>query len=140
MIKSQNRNFKRASLALIAISLAGALGAAAPAAATPTYDGLWSVVIVTQKGSCDKAYRYPVRIANGAVQNDGPSLINVSGKVGGNGAVTVRASPAEFCRLRSRRGSIMTPPQSTLTMHRRPALVARSGKRQASRGRQGRRC
>jgi hypothetical protein len=95
MIKSQNRNFKRASLALIAISLAGALGAAAPAAATPTYDGLWSVVIVTQKGSCDKAYRYPVRIANGAVQNDGPSLINVSGKVGGNGAVTVLVSAGD---------------------------------------------
>jgi hypothetical protein len=95
MTNSQNRNFKRASLALIAISFAGALGAAAPAAATPTYDGLWSVVIVTQKGSCDKAYRYPVRIANGAVQNDGPSLINVSGKVGGNGAVTVLVSAGD---------------------------------------------
>jgi len=89
MTKSQNRNFNRAALAMIAISFAGALGAAAPAAATPNYDGLWSVVIVTQKGSCDRAYRYPVRISKGAVQNDGPSLINVSGKVGGNGAVTV---------------------------------------------------
>ena len=95
MTKSQNRSFKRAALALIAISIAGALVAAAPAAATPNYDGLWSVVIMTQKGSCDKAYRYPVRIANGAVQNDGPSLINVSGKVGGNGAVTVLVSAGD---------------------------------------------
>jgi hypothetical protein len=92
MTKSQYRNGTRAALALIAISFAGALSAAAPAAATPNYDGLWSVVIMTEKGSCDRSYRYPVRISNGAVQNDGPSLINVSGKVGGNGAVTVLVS------------------------------------------------
>jgi hypothetical protein len=95
MTKSQNRNFNRAALALVAISFAGALGAAAPAAATANYDGLWSVVIVTQKGTCDRSYRYPVRISNGAVQNDGPSLINVSGKVGGNGAVTVLVSAGD---------------------------------------------
>jgi hypothetical protein len=95
MTKSQNRNVNRAALALIAIAFAGATGAAKPAAATPSYDGLWSVVIVTEKGSCDRAYRYPVRISNGAVQNDGPSLINVSGKVGGNGAVTVLVSAGD---------------------------------------------
>jgi hypothetical protein len=95
MTKSQNRTVSRATLALIAFSLAGALGAAAPATATPNYDGLWSVTIMTQKGNCDAAYRYPVRISNGAVQNDGPSLINVSGKVGGNGAVTVLVSAGD---------------------------------------------
>jgi hypothetical protein len=94
MTKLQNRTAGRATLALIAISFAGAL-AAAPAAATPNYDGLWSVTILTQKGSCDASYRYPVRISNGAVQNDGPSLINVSGKVGGNGAVTVLVSAGD---------------------------------------------
>jgi len=52
-------------------------------------------VIVTEKGTCDRAYRYPVRISNGAVQNDGPSLINVSGKVGGNGVVTVLVSAGD---------------------------------------------
>jgi hypothetical protein len=95
MTNSRKRTFNRAALAAIAISFAGALGAVAPAAATPNYDGLWSVVIVTEKGTCDRAYRYPVRIANGAVQNDGPSLINVSGKVGGNGAVTVMVSAGD---------------------------------------------
>ena len=94
MTKSQNRSFNRAALALVAISFAGALGAA-PAAAAPNYDGLWSVVIMTQKGTCDRAYRYPVRISKGAVENDGPSLINVSGKVGGNGAVTVLVSAGD---------------------------------------------
>ncbi len=95
MTKSHTRNFNRAALALVAISFAGVLGAAAPAAATANYDGLWSVVIMTQKGTCDRAYRYPVRISNGAVENDGPSLINVSGKVGGNGAVTVLVSAGD---------------------------------------------
>jgi hypothetical protein len=95
MTKSQNRSFNRAALALVAISFAGVLGAAAPAAATANYDGLWSVVIMTQKGTCDRAYRYPVRISKGAVENDGPSLINVSGKVGGNGAVTVLVSAGD---------------------------------------------
>ena len=95
MSNSQKRNFNRAALALVAIAFAGALGAGAPAAAKPNYDGLWSVVIVTEKGDCDRAYRYPVRISNGAVQNDGPSLINVSGKVGGNGAVTVLVSAGD---------------------------------------------
>ena len=95
MTNSQDRKLNRAALTLIAISFAGALGAATPAAATPNYDGLWSVVIMTEKGTCDRSYRYPVRISNGAVQNDGPSLINVSGKVGGNGAVTVLVSAGD---------------------------------------------
>ena len=95
MTKSQTSTVSRATVALIAISFAGALGAAAPAAATANYDGLWSVTIMTQKGNCDASYRYPVRISNGAVQNDGPSLISVSGKVGGNGAVTVLVSAGD---------------------------------------------
>src|SRR6202166_4006271 len=95
MTNSQDRKLSRAALALFAISFAGALGAAAPADATPNYDGLWSVVIMTQKGTCDRAYRYPVRISKAAVENDGPSLINVSGKVGGNGAVTVLVSAGD---------------------------------------------
>src|ERR1700688_4743941 len=95
MTNSQDRKLSRAALALFAISFAGALGRATPAAATANYDGLWSVVITTQKGTCDRAYRYPVRISNGAVQNDGPSLINVSGKVCGNSSVTVLVSAGD---------------------------------------------
>jgi hypothetical protein len=95
MTKSQS-TLSRAALALIATSfLAGGLGAAAPAAATPSFDGQWSVVIVTDKGTCDRAYRYPVRISNGTVLNDGPSLVNVSGKVANNGAVKVLVSAGD---------------------------------------------
>jgi len=68
---------------------ASAVPAAAPAFAKSSYDGQWSVLIVTQKGTCDRAYRYPVKIDNGAVGYAGDSSFTVSGKVGANGAVTV---------------------------------------------------
>jgi hypothetical protein len=75
----------------MAVAFAAILGAA-PATSAPSYDGLWSVVIVTEKGTCDRAYRYPIRISNGALVNAGDSPINISGKVGGNGAITVTVS------------------------------------------------
>ena len=59
------------------------------AAAKPNFDGNWSVLIVTEKGTCDRAYRYPVKIENGSVGYAGSASFTVSGKVGDNGAVTV---------------------------------------------------
>ena len=76
----------------LALSVAAVLGAASPATSAPNYDGLWSVVIVTEKGTCDRAYRYPIRIAHGSVLNAGDSVVNISGKVGGNGTLTVTVS------------------------------------------------
>jgi hypothetical protein len=83
------RNFAVGSAAL---GLATAFAAAVPATSAPSYDGLWSVVIVTEKGACDRAYRYPIRIANGTLLSAGDNVVNISGKVGGNGTVTVRVS------------------------------------------------
>ena len=62
------------------------------AASKANFDGAWSVLIVTQKGTCDRAYRYPVRISNGSVGYAGEASFNVSGNVGANGAVTVMVS------------------------------------------------
>jgi hypothetical protein len=47
------------------------------------------VVIITNSGSCDRAYRYPIRISNGSVINEGASPATISGKVANNGAVNV---------------------------------------------------
>jgi len=77
---------------------AGALvGAAVAFAATtsfavPSYDGLWSVSIVTQKGDCIASYRYPMRISHGVLANGGDMAINVRGKVAADGAVLVTVS------------------------------------------------
>src|SRR5258707_2300127 len=69
--------------------LAATVPASAPAAAKSNFDGTWSVLIVTQKGECDRAYRYPVKIENGTVGYAGSASFTVSGKVGDTGAVTV---------------------------------------------------
>ena len=74
------------ALAAAAILSASAVPASAPAFAKSNYDGQWSVLIVTQKGTCDRAYRYPVKIENGSVGYAGEASFNVSGKVGPNGA------------------------------------------------------
>jgi hypothetical protein len=65
------------------------LGYAAPALAKTPYDGAWSVLIVTESGTCDRAYRYPVRVVDGQVRYDGEAAFTVSGRVAGNGAVNV---------------------------------------------------
>jgi hypothetical protein len=77
------------TFAALTILAATAVPASAPATAKSNFDGHWSVLIVTQKGTCDRAYRYPVRIQNGAVGYAGSASFTVSGKVGDNGAVTV---------------------------------------------------
>jgi hypothetical protein len=82
---------------VIAAAIAGTIMASAMIASTasfavPRYDGLWSVSIVTEKGDCDRGYRYPIRISNGLLANAGESVFTISGKVGGAGAITVTVS------------------------------------------------
>jgi hypothetical protein len=60
------------------------------AAARTNFDGNWSVMIVTHRGQCDRAYRYGVVIRNGAVLYEGSAPVNVAGRVSGNGQVNVR--------------------------------------------------
>ena len=82
-----------AASALTAALLAAAIVPASPApAGKPNFDGAWSVLIVTEKGTCDRAYRYPIKIENGAVGYAGTASFNISGSVGNNGAVTVTVS------------------------------------------------
>jgi hypothetical protein len=61
------------------------LGAAAQA--QQKFDGRWSVLLETEKGECDRAYRYPVAIENGVVRYAGDAGFNVSGRVASNGSV-----------------------------------------------------
>jgi len=76
-----------------AVLLAAALssGLATPAKAQSAYDGLWSVLIITDRGTCDRGYRYAVRIKGGRVAHADPasSSFRISGRVSGNGAISV---------------------------------------------------
>ncbi len=66
-----------------------ALVAAAPstASAQQTFNGNWSVEVVTQQGNCDRAYRFPVVIENGRIRYGGREGINISGTVNARGQI-----------------------------------------------------
>jgi len=89
MTNFANRIRRGAACALIATA---ATLAATASFAVPRYDGLWSVSIVTEKGACDRGYRYPIRIQNGMLLNAGDSAFSISGKVAPTGAITVTVS------------------------------------------------
>jgi hypothetical protein len=84
----------------MALVLATTLAASAktPKAKTPpqprpapaiNYDGRWSVVIITDAGSCDRAYRYGVRISGGRLYYQGDSAAVINGQVDARGNVVV---------------------------------------------------
>lgn len=78
--------------ALFTLVAASATFAATGSFAVPAYDGLWSVSVITEKGDCDRGYRYPIRISKGALANAGDSAFNISGRVADTGAITVTVS------------------------------------------------
>ncbi len=67
----------------------GFLGAPSQASATTAPDGHWSVLIITDKGECDRAYRYALKVANGHVSYDGNGGVKMAGTVAPNGLVNV---------------------------------------------------
>lgn len=82
---------------------------ASPAISRGVYDGAWSVVIITDSGACDRAYRTPIVIQNGWV-TAGEGMVSVQGRVANNGRVRVSvfsgASRADGSgRLRTNFGS-----------------------------------
>ncbi len=56
------------------------------------FDGNWSVSIWTEKGECDRGYRYELKIDNGKVSYRGRERFDVTGQVSGGGAVSVRVA------------------------------------------------
>jgi hypothetical protein len=63
-----------------------------PVSSATSFDGGWSVVIMTQSGACDRAYRYGVQISNGNVSNNGGEPVSLQGHVAPNGAIHVSVS------------------------------------------------
>jgi hypothetical protein len=65
---------------------------AGPFAHAASFDGPWSVLVMTRSGSCDATYRYGVTISNGVVYYAGGGPVSLSGRVSPSGAVSVRVS------------------------------------------------
>jgi hypothetical protein len=89
---TRSQVFRRGAIVAVSAATFAAGLVATPSFAVPNYDGLWSVSIVTEKGECDRGYRYPIRIANGKLINAGDTMFTISGKVGSSGVITVSVS------------------------------------------------
>ena len=77
-----------AILSAVFVTAAQSQVPAAPALSRE-FDGKWSVLIVTEQGTCDRAYRYPLIIEGGYVLYGGKKNFSVSGEVKKGGAVVV---------------------------------------------------
>ena len=78
-----------AQLVLVVLGLCLILPTSIGARATAAHDGNGSVLIVTEKGGCDRGYRYNVNINNGHVSYQGDASVDLSGTVGPSGLVKV---------------------------------------------------
>ena len=106
---------------ILAVVCVAALATESPAR-TP-FDGAWSVLIVTTKGDCDRAYRYPVKIENGSVGYAGSASFTVSGTVNEIRATTgVSPLARPICDVRP---SATRRPGAVSTMCLRSAFCGR---------------
>jgi hypothetical protein len=60
-----------------------------------SFDGSWSVLITTDAGTCDRTYRYGIRIAEGQMHYDGGMGVVLSGQVTPKGNVRVKLSQGD---------------------------------------------
>jgi len=80
------------SLKRILLSTLVLLAAAAPGSARSTqsgFDGRWSVVIITDAGTCDRSYRYGLVVSHGRIYYEGDSSVTISGGVDPRGRLSV---------------------------------------------------
>jgi hypothetical protein len=94
--------------AMLATGLAVAMSSAGPSAHAASFDGPWSVLVVTRSGTCDQAYRYGVTIVGGVVYYAGGGPVSLTGRVSPSGNVTVRVSSGPQYALGSGRLSRST--------------------------------
>jgi hypothetical protein len=80
------------SLRRILLSTLVLLAATAPGSARSTqasFDGRWSVVIITDAGACERSYRYGLVVSRGRIYHEGDSSVTISGGVDPRGRVSV---------------------------------------------------
>jgi hypothetical protein len=75
--------------ALVLAATASGSAKTSRASSRTAFDGSWSVVIMTDAGTCDRAYRYGLRIAGGQLFYDGGMGVDLSGQVTPKGNVSV---------------------------------------------------
>lgn len=81
-----------AATVVLSSFVATAAPARAPVRGSVSFDGRWSVIIITDRGTCDRAYRYSLQIRGGQVRYAGEGSFDVYGQVAPSGAVRVTVS------------------------------------------------
>ena len=76
---------------LLLVPFAGAL-LAPPAFAAQPFDGQWSVEVITEKGTCDQAYRWNIRVSEGHVVTTPDMPARATGSISPKGAISVNFS------------------------------------------------
>jgi hypothetical protein len=66
-----------------------------PVSAQAIFDGSWSVLIITDTGECDRAYRYGIHIKGGRIIYDGEAGVALTGRVDANGQLTATVERGE---------------------------------------------
>jgi hypothetical protein len=74
---------------ILLIATIAALAASAAMAAPRGYDGRWSVEVITDRGTCDRVYRWMLGIQGGRVVDVG-EVARPSGGVSPSGGVNLR--------------------------------------------------
>jgi hypothetical protein len=82
-----DRVLRRLILACVLV-LAATVSGSAKTSRT-SFDGAWSVLIITDAGTCERTYRYGMRIAAGRLYYDGSLGAELSGQVTAKGNVRV---------------------------------------------------
>jgi hypothetical protein len=79
------------------LAVAAAFFSMAPSAARAQagFDGLWTILIVTEAGECDRAYRYAVQIDHGRLIYDGTAGVELTGTVDQSGRVAATVQRGE---------------------------------------------
>ncbi len=81
------RSLTRIVLPALALVAANLPGWARPIQSN--FDGRWSVVIVTDAGTCDASYRYGLVVSGGRISYEGGNGVLISGGVDPRGRVSV---------------------------------------------------
>jgi hypothetical protein len=78
--------------ATVATTLAAMAASTSLPASAATFDGPWSVLVVTRRGNCDQSTRFGIMVRGGAVYYMGGGGVSVSGRVSRSGQVSVSVS------------------------------------------------
>src|SRR5258708_10366092 len=97
---------------LLATAFAVGAFAATPSANAASFDGPWSVLVITKSGACDQSYRYGLMIRGSSVSYLGGAAVRVSGRVAPNFHVCVNGSAGWASAGRVARGPSRPPPGS----------------------------